>query len=106
LDAPAIQHLRFHQVLESRKGSIPPISGVILPDIPVTLYRDYKTGGISVDVPTEASERVAAMPEGKLIFPLSSIPPTDPVISRFVAKVAVEAMAHRLSGNSEGQDYL
>jgi hypothetical protein len=106
LNAPAIQHLRFHQLLESRKGSIPSISGVILPDIPVTLYRNYKTGGISVDVPTEAYERVAAMPEGKLIFPTTGIPPADPVISRFLAKIALEAMAHRLLDKPEGLDYL
>ncbi|MCS3925300.1 hypothetical protein M2175_000331 [Bradyrhizobium elkanii] len=106
LNAPAIQHLRFHELLESRKGSIPSISGVILPDIPVTLYRDYKTGRMSVDVPLEAVNRVAAMPEGKLIFPMSGQPPTDPAISRFMAKVALEAMAHRLSGKPEGLDYL
>ena len=75
LNAPAIQHLRFHQLLESRKGSIPPIPGLILPDIPVTLYRDYKTGGISVDFPTESINRFAAMPGGELVFSMSGLPP-------------------------------
>jgi hypothetical protein len=46
------------------------------------------------------------MPEGKLIFPTTGIPPADPVISRFLAKIALEAMAHRLLDKPEGLDYL
>jgi hypothetical protein len=106
LDAPAIQHLRFHELLESRKGSIPPIRGVIPPNIPVTLYRDYKTGGISVDIPAEFVNTVADMPRGKLIYPVSGLPPADPVVSRFMAKVAFEALALRFLDHAEGVDYL
>src|SRR5262245_17987245 len=102
LDAPAIRHLRFHQVLESRKGSIPPIPGLIRPDIPVTLYRDYKTGGMSVDIPTEFVSRFAALPRGELILPTSGLPPADLVVSRFVAKVALEAMALKIAQHPEG----
>jgi hypothetical protein len=39
-------------------------------------------------------------------LPFSGIPPADPVISRFVAKVALEAMAHRFPDRPEGLDYL
>lgn len=106
LNAPAIQHLRFHQVLESRKGSIPPIPGLIRPDIAVTLYRDYKTGSISVEIPTEFVNRFAAMPRGELIFPISALPPPDPVVSRFMAKVALEAMALKVAHHPEGVEYL
>jgi hypothetical protein len=106
LNAPAIQHLRFHQVLASRKGSIPPIAGLIRPDIPATLYRDYRTGGMSVDIPTEFVDKFSAMPKGELIFPMSGLPPANPVISRFMAKVALEAMAYRLAGKPEGLTYL
>jgi HNH endonuclease len=106
LEAPAIQRLRFHQVLENRRGRVPPIPGLIFPDVPVTVWRDFKTGGTSVDVPVNAYERIAGMSEGKLFLPMSGVAPTGPVISRFLAKVAVEAMAQRISDFPEGLDYL
>jgi hypothetical protein len=106
LESTEIQRLRFHQGLENRRGRIPPIPGVILPDVPVTVSRDFKTGDTSVDVAANAYERIAGMSHGKLFLPISGVPPARPVISRFLAKVAIEAMAQEISSSPENLDYL
>lgn len=106
LEAPAIKLLRFHQGLESRKNRIPPINGVIYPNIPATVIRDFRTGGLLADVPIESFEQLAAMKKSVLLLPLSSNPPSNPVVSRFLAKVALEAMALKLCDFPDGLDYL
>jgi hypothetical protein len=106
LEAPAVKALRFHQLLESRKKRIPPINGIISSGISATVMRDYKTGNLSVDVPVEFFEKLTAMERGVLVLPLSATPPSDSVISRFLAKIALESMALRLCKFPEGIDYL
>ena len=93
LESAAIRVLRFHQELESRRGRIPPIEGTFWPDIPTTVVRDFKTGTLSADIPLDAYERLTAMEKGMLLLPIGGAPPADPVISRFLAKVGLEAIA-------------
>jgi hypothetical protein len=105
MDAPAIELLRFHQALESKKGRVPPVSGVIWPNIPVSVTRDLKLG-TSVDIPIGVYHQVANATQGTLILPNSLPLPTGSVVSRFLAKVGLEAMAARLCNYPEGLDYL
>lgn len=106
LEAPAVKLLRFHQELESRKGRIPAIGGVILPDIPTVVMRDFKSGELSAEVPLGAYEQLAAMEKGMLLLPTAGAAPGNWVISRFLAKVSLEAMALKLCEYPEGLSYL
>jgi hypothetical protein len=39
LESPSIRSLRFHQALESRKGRVPSMPGIITPRFPATVTR-------------------------------------------------------------------
>src|SRR5665213_1313562 len=105
LEAPAIKQLRFYQGLESRKGRIPMIRCFMSPGFAVDV-RESTDSGLSIGVPTEAVPHFLSAKTGSLYIPLSGKPPVENVISRCVAKVALEAMANRISYSQEGLDYI
>jgi hypothetical protein len=99
--------LRFHQAVPNKRGLVPPLEGLLDPGIPVTAYRHLKGPFIgSLGVGPEALKQLLSSDKGKVIFPLANEPPTDTIISRFLAKAGLEAMAHRLLGHAGGIDYL
>lgn len=106
LEAPAIAALRFHQSIPSKRGRIPPLGAVLMPGIPATLHRFPKHGIQAVSFPPEGIDSVLRKNGGTLLFTESSAPPSDLVISRFLAKVALEAMAERLQEHLAGLEYL
>jgi hypothetical protein len=106
LDLPAVRQLRFHEDLVSKRGTLPQIQGVIAPDIPALLTRFPKYNFTSVQVPEHALPKIMHARQGILIFPVAGNLPDAPVVSRFLAKIALEAMALRLVEYSEGVAYL
>ena len=97
LENPSILALRFHEALPSKRGIIPAVFGVFRPNIPAVVYRHTKGQFLgSACIPEECVEAFMQKSEGELIFPASGSPPEGSVLSRFLAKVAVEAMADRL----------
>jgi hypothetical protein len=106
LDSPAIKRLRFHQELENKRGRVPSISGLITPDIPALVTRLPRENLTSVKVSRDALEAIAQRPNGRLIVPLTGATPADAVVARFLAKVALEFMAHRIVRFPEGLAYL
>ncbi len=106
LESPGIKTLRFHQGLESKKGRVPPLAGVIWPNIPVVATRYLSPDNTSLFFPPEALDRIARTKADTLILPMELPLPTGSIISRFVAKVALEFMAARLVQYPEGIEYL
>lgn len=104
LELPAIEVLRFDQAIESKKGRLPLVTGIIPPDLSVRVTRKLKLNTTLVDVPLAARNRVASMKEGKLYLPRSLPLPIGPTVSRFLAKVGVEAMAQRFLSYPGGLD--
>lgn len=106
LQSPAVLHLRFHQRLENKRGRVPSVLGFIRPDIPASITFCTRTETNFVEVPQAAFRELANAKRGELILPLGGSPPSSNVISRFMAKVALEAMAARLTAYTEGVAYL
>lgn len=106
LESPAIRALRFEQALESKKGRVPALPGMILPDVPAIVARFPKYNATSIVVPESEVARVLSLKESTLIFPLRIDAPTSVVISRFMAKVALESMAQRIVQHQDGLEYL
>lgn len=106
LESPAIRTLRFNQGLENKKGRVPSITGLIMPDIPAVVTRFPRRDFTSVAVSPEALEVLARTEKGTLILPLDAQRPDGQVVSRFMAKVALEAMADRVIGLEGGQEYI
>ena len=106
LMSPAVRSLRFSQELENKRGRVPSIPGIIMPNVPVTVTRHPRINLTSVDVPQAFYERFAGMKDGSLILPLGGREPPERVTSRFMAKVAIEALAKRIFSHDGGQDYI
>jgi HNH endonuclease len=101
LQSPGISALRFHQALPSKRGIIPAMAGVIWPNIPAFFHRqmDGEFAG-SLTIPQEFIGVLMQRDKGELILPAGGPLPEGRVVSRFLAKVAVEAMAQRLLKNA------
>lgn len=107
LESDSIKLLRFHQSIPSKRGRIPPVSGVLSPGFPVNICRALNDEfAAHVFAGPEAISHILNSREGTLIFPESANPPTELVVSRFMAKMAIEAMAQRLSNYPEGIEYI
>lgn len=106
LQSPALRHLRFHQTLENKRGRVPPVMGLIGPDIPARVTHFPRKELTSVEVPPEALRSLAGLQRGELILPTGGPMPSETIISRFMAKVALESMAARLVAYPDGLAYL
>ena len=107
LETEAIRLLRFHQVIPNKRGRVAPLAGVIMPGFParVHLHKELQYAP-SIETSFEALEHVLRQRSGMLIMPAESDLPDGLVVSRFLAKVALEAMAQRLVDYPEGIEYL
>jgi len=97
LESPPISLLRFEQAVPSKRGKVPPAIGVTFMER-ATVRRE-PDGSMSVEFGPNALRRVLETGKGTLIVSAydDSLPNHD-VLSRFLAKVAVEALAGRLLG--------
>jgi hypothetical protein len=108
LEAPAISELRFQQAIPSKRGRVPPSSGLLLPQFPVSLYRHLKgpfVGSILVDNP-DGIRHLLSSDNATIVFSGNGRPPDVHVVSRFLAKAAVEALALRLMSVPGGLDFV
>jgi len=97
LEAPALKSLRFHQTIPNKRRRVPPLAGVFASEFPVTSYR-YLEGPFAglVDMPPEAIKVLFERKGGEIIFSGHTEPPSDRIVSRFLAKAALESMALRI----------
>ncbi len=107
LESEAITVLRFHQEIPSKRGRVPAITAVLSPGFPAVMRRDPGSDfAASVDLPPEAFEQLLRQRHGMLILPAGAELPAGPVVSRFLAKAALESMAARLVMHPDGLEYL
>lgn len=109
LCAPEIEALRFQQAIPSKKGRIPPIRGLISGSAsPIKLYRALGENdvAISLELDNEQFELVASGRSSTLFLPTTFEKPTAKETSRFLAKIALEALAQRLIVLEDGIDYI
>ncbi|NRT89473.1 HNH endonuclease [Clostridium beijerinckii] len=108
LEHESIEMLRFKQSVESKKGKVPPAKGLLNFKYPVTA-RKYTKGGLAgtVEVATdEALEEIMNRKDSMIIFPDEVPLPSGSIVSRFLAKVALEVLAQRLANHPDGLEYL
>lgn len=107
LESPSIVALRFHQAIPNKRGRIPPLTGILDPGFPVVAHR-YSEGPFvgSLEVGPDALKQLLSSDQGRVLLPMGGEPPTDMIVSRFLAKAALEAMALRLVSHPEGLEYL
>lgn len=104
LETDAIRQLRFQQSVRNKRGRVPEMEGVLLPGFPAILRKFPKSPFESfIELEPHAIRHLIASNGGKVILPYAVDPP-DRLVSRFLAKAAVEAMAARLFHNVEWLD--
>ena len=108
LESAAIMLLRFHQEIPSKKGRVPTAQGIISPGFaPVTIQRHIgQQLGMSMQVPPNAIEQLLKAEKATVILPSGAEFPDGPIVSRFLAKAGLEAMAAKLVSHPDGLEYL
>lgn len=100
LDTTYFRDLRYRKKIPNKKGHSPNILGVHLQSLsPVDLFPDMDGSGASIAASFEKDEKrfiqsIRSLPHGTLVVPV----PREPdryLFSRFLAKVAIEALALR-----------
>ena len=105
LESPSLRSLRFHQSIENKKGRVPSVAALISPNFPATLTRFPRHNIMSALVSPEALVEIAKSRDGYLVVS-NGAPPASQVLSRFLAKVALESMAARVVQFAEGLAYI
>ena len=110
-----IQTLRFWEGIPNKRGIVPPINGVSDGCIPVKVYNPFpgtplfahKEKIISIDCKNADAKKI--LHGGKIITPAFvdvTIPQNTKIISRLIAKIALESLVQRLNGHDGGLDNL
>jgi hypothetical protein len=107
LESEAVRTLRFQQAIPSKKGRIPSIEALLLPGFSSVIHRPKNGPYIGlIGVEPGAMDYLATTKTGKFVLKLPGNPPDLNVVSRFLAKVALEALAERLMTTPGGIEYL
>jgi hypothetical protein len=100
VNSAAVRSLRASQGIPNKKNRLIGQPAIALGRFPVTIYRPHNAMGI-IDVPSADGIRaLLSAKSGTLIVAAEHEPPSDHVVSRFLAKVALEALA--LLGSQAG----
>jgi hypothetical protein len=105
LSSPPIAALRFEQGLANKRGRVPPIRGMLTPGpLPVDLWRlPHPDPRMAMELPSGSEELYGDFRPTTLRFIAGGDElPGDRITSRFMAKVALEALAYRLMPSPGG----
>jgi len=107
LEDPVIVSLRFHEAVPSKKGRIPKMQGIIPQSMSVVdVYRDSENLQVSIDIPDKDVDKIKSLNTGSLVLLAPQLPEANAISSRFLAKVALEALANRLDSRTEWLEEL
>ncbi|MCA9045461.1 MAG: hypothetical protein KDA69_14130, partial [Planctomycetaceae bacterium] len=113
LESPRFRHKRGMHAIPSKRGRFPSVPGLAPPDISVELHRERRTGTphivIRNDDDSSAVDRFFKFTQdggGVLFFPSGGTPPPKNIFARFLAKMALEAIAQRLADTDGGINYV
>ncbi|HBV7996727.1 TPA: hypothetical protein MD627_005580, partial [Citrobacter freundii] len=109
ISTPGMDLFRFHQIIPNKKGRLPSITGAISgSDSPVKINKFFDENNvfISVELSNEQFDFLEKSGESELYIPVEADRPAVKETSRFIAKVALEALAQRLMKKEGGIDYI
>lgn len=111
-----IKTLRFREAIPNKRGIVPPLDGFLSGGIPVKVYNPLpgipifaRKKDVIFAIEPKYADIAKLSQHSTIITPAFTdemIPQNTTIISRFVAKVAFESLAQRLSEHDGGLDYL
>lgn len=112
LEREDMRLLRFQEEVPSKKNKFPQLAGN-WDGIPVAVKKEIHNGEVvpSIGMPPELLVKLILHPQDhyQMIVPAYTdalLPPEDTITSRFIGKIALEALAQRLSPLDNGLDEL
>lgn len=102
LELPELRLLRFQEAIPNKKNKMPAIDGLLNGNYPIKLKRKLSHDEVvnEAEVPTETMEKIIKTSgETTIIVPAFTnemLPPNNSITSRFLAKMALEALADKL----------
>ena len=102
LELPELRLLRFQEAIPNKKNKMPVIDGLLNGNYPIKLKRKLSHDEVvnEVEVPTETMDKILKTSgETTIIVPAFTnemLPPNNSITSRFLAKMALEALADKL----------
>lgn len=107
LESSGIQELRSFRFIPSKKGRIPSLLGVTGEGNRVQVFPQKKGPVMAiVAVDPHLFEQLLQGKEASIIMPTGTLPTDKTVVSRFLAKMAIEMLAQRLIHNGRSLDHL
>lgn len=106
-----VQLLRFEESIPNKKNRIPEIEGII-EDEEVVVRKRINNNRVVADVdisPELMSRLMKKEGETQLLLPAfdeNALPPQNSITSRFIAKIAFEALSVRIQNDQAWLDYL
>jgi hypothetical protein len=100
LEESSMLHLRFEAGIESKRGIIPPINAVLNFKYPIKIWKDSNRDFAGhIDVDPVALDAILSANKGIVVFPIVTdiaFLKEGAIVSRFVGKIAIEAIAQRI----------
>lgn len=102
LELPELRLLRFQEAIPNKKGKTPAINGLLNGNYPIKLKRKLSHNKVvnEAEISTEAIDKILNISERTTIivpaFTNQMLPPNNSITSRFLAKMALEALADKL----------
>lgn len=101
MELKEIQYLRFHEEVPNKKNRIPQIDGMLDNGSPIKLIKKRVNNEIMhiLEIKPEHLEKTILNRPSRIIIPAFSnkdILESNKIVSRFIAKIALEALADRL----------
>jgi len=111
LEQQDIKLLRFQEAVPSKKNRIPPAQGVLNNEHVVEIEKKLVDGDVhtGIKVPPQVFSELLKEQKSQLIIPAFTdynIIKSTRIVSRFIAKMALEALAAKLSPDNNSLDVL
>lgn len=101
-------HARYHSEVYSKKGRIPPVRAIHVESATLVEIGKHKSEQFIYPSREEDSQRfinsILRSRKGTLVVPAEPSPPDKQIVSRFIGKVGLEALAHRFLDVPGGLD--
>lgn len=109
MELPEIRQLRFQQMIPNKKNKMPQMNALYNGELPVKLGWDVKKDDFVgyVDAGEEIVKEIIQKEKGYFIFPAftnETVIQNSSIVSRLLAKIALEALADKLKSIEESLD--
>lgn len=106
LDSEEFTRLRFNQLIKNKKGRIPEAEIIFGQSIVKARRNGESDFSFNSEDYDKIEKYLASSNSGEMMIPITGKPPSDKYLPRFLAKMGLEALAHRWLQIENWNDYI